>query len=215
MARNEGVIQFSLQFENVPAVSSEMIREMNSWRQIIHKLGLIGCSPKLYNGYGYGNISVRVPSDSGGGFLITGTQTGSCENLTAEAYAHVTAWNAKENLLIAKGMTKPSSEGLTHGQLYELDEKIQSVLHVHSSKIWQNGARLQLLSTHPEVGYGTVEMTEEVEKLFRSGKIYEHQVFVMGGHEDGVVSFGRSVREASELMITVLARALELEVESF
>ena len=34
----------------------------------------------------------------------------------------------------------------------------------------------------------------------------------MGGHEDGVIAFGRSIEEAGQTLLTWLARAYELEM---
>ena len=49
---------------------------------------------------------------------------------------------------------------------------------------------------------------EAVEKLFRDSSILNKKLFAMKGHGDGVVSFGSSIAEASQLMIASLVESL-------
>ena len=54
-------------------------------------------------------------------------------------------------------------------------------------------------------------MAREVSALYRSSTLHEKRVLVMLGHEDGVVSFGRTASEAGEVLVNTLAEALALE----
>ena len=54
-------------------------------------------------------------------------------------------------------------------------------------------------------------MAEEVRRLFRDTSVRQRGIFAMGGHEDGVVSFGRSAEEAGNVMVDCLVRAFALK----
>jgi len=207
MEQREGVVKFSIDFQETLCLTPGMTAELNGWRHILHRLGLIGQEPGRYQGLGFGNISCRMEVPAGS-FLISGTQTGKAPYLSCSQYALVTACDPPANSIRAIGLTRPSSEALTHGQLYLLDTAIGSVVHAHSPEIWSRAEAMGLPCTPGAVAYGTAEMARAVEELFSLRTVREHRLFVMGGHEDGVVSFGRNLREACEVMIAALAAAV-------
>jgi len=51
----------------------------------------------------------------------------------------------------------------------------------------------------------------EVERLYRSSPLAEIGILAMGGHEDGIVVFGRTAEEAGQVVLRYLARAYEAE----
>jgi hypothetical protein len=59
------------------------------------------------------------------------------------------------------------------------------------------------------VAYGTPEMAAEVRRLARETPLLEGRALAMGGHEDGIVVFGRSADEAGATMLALVARAYE------
>ena len=161
--QEEGAIKFDLQYTESEPVAGATIAELNTWRRILWQLELIGQHPDRYDGYGYGNLSQRIgrPDAPAGkrSFAISGTQTGSLQELDASHYSIVTAYDPAGNRVVAEGPLKPSSESLTHGVIYDLDTSIQTVLHVHSAVIWQHAAALQLAMTDADAAYGTPAMT--------------------------------------------------------
>ena len=193
----------------------DRLREINAWRRILYLTQLLGQDPARYDGFGYGNISQRVGSSGAVAgqpqFVISGTQTGHLADLTGEHYATVLACYPERNLVVAEGPTWPSSESMTHGMLYAVDDSVQSAIHVHSSHIWRAARDLGLPVTDASIAQGTPEMAEEVRRLFQETQVRDRSVFAMGGHVDGVVSFGRSVEEAVSVLISCLARAFQLE----
>lgn len=207
----EGVSKFRLNFRRESCLGQELIVNINGWRHILFRLRLIGQDPDRYQGYGFGNISMRFTSPPGG-FIISGTQTGGKPFLKASEYALVTACDPMTNSVSAQGESKPSSEALTHGQLYQLDMDIGSVVHVHCPEIWQRAEELRLPLTGMNAAYGTPEMALEVERLYTAAAVREKKILVLAGHEDGVVSFGRNVEEACTVMIGTLAAACTLPV---
>lgn len=210
----EGTIKFNLRFTQSPPLPHDALRQINAWRHILYLMQLIGQSPDRYWGFGYGNISQRLdPYDAPPNhrrFVISGTQTGGLAWLGPEHYSIVVECHPDQNLVVAEGPIPPSSESLTHGTLYALDESLRFVIHVHSPHIWHAASELGIPITREEVAYGTPEMAEEVRRLFQETDVRKLLIFAMGGHEDGVVSFGRTPEEAGLVLIRYLAQALAL-----
>lgn len=210
----EGVIKFNCQYLPTPAISLPGWQSISAWRQILCRLQLIGQDPGRYQGLGFGNISWRLPqpaeSPNDRPFAISGTQTGGLAQLLPEHYAQVLQCDPASNFVRAQGPVKPSSEALTHATLYNVDEAVRVVMHVHSPELWQQGAALGLPLTAAEVEYGTPQMAAEVERLLADEQQRRLGIFIMGGHEDGVVAFGPSAEEAGTTLVRWLARALTL-----
>ena len=110
-----------------------------------------------------------------------------------------------------EGVIKFQSESLTHGTIYDLVDEARLVIHAHSPHIWRHGAALDLPTTDPTVAYGTPEMAAAVRSSFARTRVRERLIFSMGGHEDGVVSFGRTAEEAGTVMLNYLAWAFALD----
>ena len=136
--------------------------------------------------------------------MITGTQTGHIKSLAPDHYSLVTACYPLENRLIAEGPSRPSAESLTHGMLYALDSAIRFVFHVHCPALWHSAAALQIPISDQSVPYGSPELASEIERLFLDGSLRNRCIFSMGGHEDGLVSFGASAEEAGSIIFNLL-----------
>ena len=94
---------------------------------------------------------------------------------------------------------------MTHGVIYDLDNALRAVLHVHSPDIWNSAASQGIPVTNASVEYGTPEMSREVERLYSQSDVRYKGIFSMGGHEDGIVAFGETVEEAGNTLLTALA----------
>jgi hypothetical protein len=214
LTEEEGAIKFDLQFNAAEPVSMEILYELNKWRSILWKHKLIGQDPGRYEGYGFGNVSQRIaPFDAECGkraFVISGTQTGELEELDNNHYAIVTAWDTAHNQVIASGPVKPSSESLTHAMIYNLDNELRAVLHVHSPDIWKTAADHGIPVTDASIEYGTPEMALEVHRLFTETNVRQSRIFSMGGHEDGIVSFGHNVEQAGQALLQALTACSRL-----
>jgi ribulose-5-phosphate 4-epimerase/fuculose-1-phosphate aldolase len=210
----EGVIKFDLQYTKSGPAPAETLAELNAWRRILWQLALIGQDPNRYGGYGFGNVSQRVPPlDAPAGkwqFVISGTQTGGLETLEAAHYAVINSYEPDTNRVRAAGPVRPSSESLTHGMLYDLDSNIHAILHVHSPHIWQQARALNIPVTDAAVAYGTPEMAQEAGRLFRETDVLHKGIFSMGGHEDGIVAFGTTPGEAGSILLLALAKSYSL-----
>lgn len=166
---------------------------------------MIGQTPTRYDGYGCGNISQRLLADT---FVINGTQTGGIEDLLPKHYATILSCHPEQNRVVAKGPTKPSSESMTHEVVYAQDSTIHWVFHVHDPHIWRQATKLHIPTTHASVPYGTPEMSVEVERLFAESDVRERKIFSMGGHEEGIATFGSSAEEAGDVLLNFLAASL-------
>ena len=210
----EGVTKFQANHQH-RALCGERLgepwRELLGWRRVMRDLGVVGQDPARYDGEGFGNMSARLHPyayDRGERrFVITGTQTGGLGELTLSHLALVEKYNIKRNEVSSQGEVAPSSEALTHGSIYDLSTTIRFVYHGHVPDIWENSSALGLPRTRDTVSYGTPEMAREAARLYRETNLSETRCFVMGGHEDGVVAFGRTAAEAGEVLVRTLARA--------
>jgi len=200
----EGVVKYRLQFTLAQPPSWEGYPDLNAWRKILFRLRLIGQDRRLYGGLGYGNVSERVAN----GFVISATQTGGREHLLPEDYALVIEADPSANLIVAAGVSHPSSEALTHAAVYRASSKVKVVLHGHCQEIWKMAGALDLPMTPRGIDYGTPAMAEAVSEWVRRKP--ESDVVVMGGHRDGILAYGVSADQAGGLMVAVLARAWRL-----
>lgn len=213
MAEQEGVIKYRLEHHWADPPKAALIRSLNAWRELLRGLGLIGQDPTRYGGLDFGNLSRRLENPQGNGtpaFLISGTQTGHLARLGPEHYARVRECDTKRNRILADGPIHPSSESLTHGAIYAAAPELIYVFHTHCPAIWQHARTLGIELTAADVPYGTPEMAADVYRLFTTTDARRRGVFAMGGHEDGVISFGHNIEAAGYAMVSLLARALEL-----
>jgi len=193
----DGVIKYNFDFEPSEPLNELLFLDIELARERLFALNLIGVTDE---GVGFGNISQRL---SGSSFVITGTQTGHLEYLDAVHYALIEEYDDKKFYLKSSGAIKPSSEALTHGTIYNLSPDIGAVIHIHSKTIWEfmlNGGYLQTKN----VEYGSIEMIDEVNRLFSKIKPLSNPEFAMAGHEDGVIVFGKTLTDAELTLYRIL-----------
>ena len=194
----EGYIKFNCHWIKARPVSPDHTREINVWRDKLYALGLIG----VYDdGIGFGNISMRYQGNT---FIITGSATGEYKQLSKNHFTLVSLYDLEQNSLECKGPIKASSESLTHAALYESAPEIHAVIHVHNLKMWQKLIN-KMPTTRTDAEYGTPEMAGEIKRLFRETKVQEEKILVMGGHEEGIITFGAGMDEAGEKLLQIEA----------
>jgi L-ribulose-5-phosphate 4-epimerase len=185
---NEGYIKFSPVFKKCKFLKTEDIKELNSVRNCFFKKNLIG----MYkNGIGFGNVSCRFGKNK---FIISGSATGGLKRLSAKHYSLIQDWNFKKNQVIYSGKIKPSSETMSHLAVYESDPSIKSIAHVHSSKLWKK-LKNKVPTTDHRAIFGTPELAFSIKKILKKESHRDQGVLVMGGHEDGVIFFGKNFKE--------------------
>ncbi|WP_457668693.1 class II aldolase/adducin family protein [Thiolapillus sp.] len=198
----EGVIKFDLEHTQAPALPVEDTAELRAWFAVLRQLNLLGQNPDRYLGYAYGNISKRMET----GFVISCTQTSGKEALGQEDFTLVTGFDIHNNRLASRGPCPPSSEAMSHGAVYQALPGAGAVFHVHSPAIWRRSKTLGLPETDPGIEYGTPQMAEAVNRLLKGNT--PDRVFSMGGHEDGIIAWGKSPQDAGIALMTVYVDAL-------
>ena len=92
--------------------------------------------------------------------------------------------------------------------VYDMDENLRCVIHGHSPHIWSKRKVLGLPLTDDRAEYGSPELALEVQRLFSDASLQDKGIIIMGGHEDGVLAFGRSFDEAGGALVRTLAASL-------
>ncbi len=213
----EGVIHFQAKHRCAslePQVHGIVAQSLITWRDRLLRVGLVGHNPYRYGGVGFGNLSGRLPPFPGvpgaRPFLVTGTQTGGRPSLTLDDLCVVTRYEPDCNCVESFGPIKSSSESMTHGIIYDANPAIRFVFHSHSPHIWQEARALVLPVTDPAAYYGTPAMCQEVQKILRSPLVIRRPIIVMGGHEDGVLAFGKTADEVGQALLDLLSEAFSL-----
>ena len=192
----DGIIKYNFDFTKTSPLENNLWEDIEEVRERLYKLNIIGVYP---NGIGFGNISKRVSSNS---FVITGTQTGDLETLVGKHYSLVEEFSDSEYYLKSSGMVKPSSEALTHGTIYNLSEDIKAVIHIHSLALWRFMIDNGYLVTN-DVEYGSREMIADIQKLYEQNSL-ENAKFAMLGHEEGIITFGATLKEAELILLELV-----------
>ena len=192
-----GVIKFNCTWIKEDPLNDDLIADLNTWRDKLHKMGFIGV---YENGIGYGNISKRFHKNQ---FIISGTATGKFQKLSNEHYTKVTAYDLDKNSLTANGPIIASSESLTHAVIYESDKNCNAVIHIHCLDLWTKLLN-NIPTTEKTVEYGTPAMAREVQRLFKETDLAEQKIFVMAGHEEGIIFFGKNLEEAGSILMETL-----------
>ena len=207
----EGAIRFAYELKPpaTQVAGDEMLSQIRAWREILIRLGAVGQTPGRYHGLGFGNLSARDPEQPEE-FVITASQTGGVKHLTDEDLTRVVGCNLDRFWVDAEGEQPPSSESLTHAMIYAADPRIEWVFHCHSPELWQAAAALALPTTALDVDYGSPEMVLAVAELM-AGHHSRPLVFATLGHEDGIFSCGATARDTGGLLVSYLARALQLD----
>ncbi len=215
---DEGAIKFHAEHSHQSLDRSrvgDLACRLIAWREILAKTRLVGQQPGLYGGFGYGNVSGRLGPPSKPRrqrrFLITATQTSGKACMTLDDFCVVESWDLGRNRVVSHGSAMPSSESMTHGAIYDLGSHIRFVFHAHSPVIWRRAQQLRIPTSGANVPYGTPEMAREVARLYGGTALSETGILAMGGHEDGIIVFGRSAEDAGQIMLRYLARAYEAE----
>jgi len=192
----DGVIKYGIEHQRQETPLFSGYDQIEALRTRLFTLGLIGEK----DGTGYGNLSMR--HEGSRSFFITATQTGRELTLSREYYTYISDYEFSTFKIISQGTHKPSSEALSHAMIYNIDEKINAVIHIHSLTLWNFMQAKNYLATTAE--YGTAEMVEEIAGLYNDLDPMMNNAFVMKGHEEGIITFGRSVEEAELALYSIM-----------
>ena len=187
-------VKFTYESARAEIGAFDKLAELNAWRRKLLELRLIGVDSK---GVGFGNLSVRNGATTD--FYITGSATGGISELTSAHCARVVAYDFEKNWLRYEGLAIPSSESLTHAAIYEADPIACAIIHFHEAILW--ATLLERVPTSSKgVSYGTPEMAYEIARLFKVSDVRRRKLFVMAGHEGGIVAFGEDFEDAFDIL---------------
>jgi L-ribulose-5-phosphate 4-epimerase len=191
---DEGYVKYQCNWISAPPIAAEKLMEINSWRDKLYQLKLIG---QYDNGIGFGNISIR---DSEKQFIVSGTSTGNLPHLSSQHYTKVIDFDWDKNFVTCSGPIQASSESLTHAAIYQANPDINAVIHVHDRDLWENLLD-RVPTTARDCAYGTPEMAREIIRLCQQEDLKNLKILVMSGHEEGIITFGNNLDEAGEVLL--------------
>jgi hypothetical protein len=202
---SEGYIKFAVHRTECDLPACFALARLNEVRAELHDLGLIGILP---DGIGYGNVSVRL--DGSDKFIISGTATGAKRVLAPTDYCLVDSFDAARNEVFCTGRIQASSESMSHGSVYQANPAINCVIHIHSRIMFRFMLDGGYPRTAAQAAYGTPEIAEETVRLVRDAG-GSQGIFVMAGHEDGVVAYGASIEPVRQLLLETHHKSIRLE----
>ena len=188
-------VKFNYQCSCIDLAPFSGLPELNACRRKLLDQHLLGLDS---NGVGFGNLSVRDGATRN--FYVTGSATGGLPELTPADCVRVVEYDFARNWLSYEGTAIPSSESLTHAAIYESDPAVSAVIHCHESALWRN-LRDRVPTSSKAVVYGTPEMAYEIARLFDTTDLRSREILVMGGHESGIVTFGKNLKDAFEVLM--------------
>lgn len=188
---DEGYIKFNLNWEEKAfELDGDVFLLLNSYRNKLYQLGLIGVYD---NGIGFGNLSVRHNQKE---FIISGSATGNIPELGQKHYALVKDFDIQNNKVWCQGSTKASSESMSHAAIYESNNNVNAVIHIHHNKVWEKLLDV-LPTTDKKAEFGTPEMAFEIARLSKT----DSGIIIMGGHPEGIISYGKNMEDAYQLLL--------------
>jgi len=201
-SHDDGTIKYSSQRIDGVIEQSPQLDQLNAARTTLFDLGLIG----IYsNGIGYGNLSHRTVGNQ---FLITGSATGALRQLGTDQFCLVESFSIEHNLVRSRGALDASSESMTHGAVYAANPAVQCVMHVHSRQLFDALLSQNALHTPAQVSYGTPAMARAVALLVKTQPGLP-VLFVMAGHDEGIVAYGADIDSVTAILIETLNRNLQ------
>lgn len=195
----EGYIKFDCRLiQSEQEIPKSLFEELNAWRNRLFELNLLGADEQ---GIGFGNISVR--GEGTNQFYITGSATGRFRHAEPQHYVLVTEYSFMNNRVTCMGSVRASSESLSHAAVYEADERIRSVIHIHHGPMWEAGLN-RMATTDSAFSFGTPEIALNIAGLLRNERIRESGILIMGGHPEGILFFGNSPGDAGQRVLDYL-----------
>jgi len=206
--RTEGTIRFSFELR-APArgdsIATSLCARAESWCAILRSLGLLGRDPRRYDGYAFGNVSLRDAA-SPARFFITASQTTDKPCSAPSAWTRIDQCDLVRFSVVATGASAPSSETLTHAAIYAADPAIGWIFHAHAPTIWHSAERLGLATIAADVPYGSLALAAAVARLAATRR-ERPLLFATLGHEDGVFACGADADGTAGALVAALASA--------
>ena len=196
---DEGYIKFQCDWHQSQPFKLSEITALNSWRQKLYTANLVGAYP---DDIGFGNVSQRA---EGNHFYISGSKTGNFKTLDNTHYSKVIDFDITKNWVACKGPAIASSESMSHAVIYQQASEVNAVFHVHHLALWKKVLH-KIPTTEATAEYGSPEMAHEIIRLLTETDVLDQKVFAMAGHREGLFSFGKTLEEAGNAILDLLAK---------
>jgi hypothetical protein len=191
---DDGYIKYIGKRRDGSVAWSDSLEALNQSRTELFDLGLVGV---YANGVGFGNLSVRTAGDQ---FVITASATGASRVLQHDQFSLVESFSLERNTVRSCGLLPASSESMTHGAIYQSNPAVHCVIHCHSRLLFDHLLGHGYPSTAVDIPYGTPAMAHAVQQLVRAQPGLP-VLFVMAGHEEGIVAYGADVASVRALLV--------------
>jgi ribulose-5-phosphate 4-epimerase/fuculose-1-phosphate aldolase len=89
---------------------------------------------------------------------------------------------------------------MSHSAIYTSNPEALAVVHVHNKILWDKYFDI-LPTTSREIEYGTPAMAGEISRITSLLTTLDKKVIIMGGHEEGIIAFGKTVEEATRMIL--------------
>lgn len=193
---DEGYIKFSVHLDETDIEVPETLSELNGVRTALFDKGMIGVLP---GNIGFGNVSIKISGSHR--FFISGSATGAKRILDPNDYCRVDSCSVERNEVFCSGHIKASSETLSHDAVYQANNAVCCVIHIHHKPFFYNLlANTTIPATSKEAKFGTPEMAKDIERIVKN-QTAPSGILVMTGHEDGIIVWGRSIAEAHDILM--------------
>ena len=183
MSTENNALAFSTVFLSKSSPNDDRITLLANWGKRFYSSGLVKGIE--------GNLSFRTRL----GYIISGTSI-ALDDLTPDTVAEVTGvvYGLNKTSVYVKGQVIPSREVILHSQIYEHNNNINAIFHVHDPSIMNKAEKLNIPVTASEHEAGSQALAQEAINLLKINKNVKY--FVLKHH--GVVALGATMDEAGK-----------------
>ncbi len=206
---DEGVIKYDQSnYTFISSIPHYEYTVIEKYRKVLNRLNLVSAYD---NGFGFGNISHKknyqqLHATQKPQFIITGSQTGHLPDLDGTHYARVLDFHIEDFSLVSNGAVQASSETMSHAAIYQQNPNIGAIIHFHNLDIWKELIKSDTTSINKWIEYGTYEMAMAVRECVGNKT---QGIFVMMGHEEGVIAYGPNLSTALQIVTTAYTKCTD------
>jgi ribulose-5-phosphate 4-epimerase/fuculose-1-phosphate aldolase len=183
MSTESNALAFSTVFLSKSSPNDDRITLLANWGKRFYSSGLIKGIE--------GNLSFRTRL----GFIVSGTSI-ALDALTPDTVVEVTGvvYGLNKTSVYVKGQVIPSREVILHSQIYEYQNGINAIFHVHDPSIMNKVEKLGIPVTASEQEAGSQALAQEAVNLLKININVKY--FVLKNH--GVIALGATMDEAGK-----------------
>jgi hypothetical protein len=192
-----GFSKFKYNLKLGSAIDEKQYIELEKWRTLFHKMGLIGKYPS--KDIEFGSLSKRsLPQDPA--FIINGTQTGKLAHLAGKQYTKIIKCDLKKATIQAIGPITPCQESYIHHAVYAYSPLVNFVFHIHNKKLW---SFLENKKDNYKVDSNSGLMTN-VENAIKKSTL---GIFKLESESLGMIAYGKSSDEVGKFILDILKQS--------